>query len=77
MILKVTSVLACSRRRIQARSEDLVKVTVKFIRKEIGEKRVREKPFPFPTQEMGAKTRRCSPVPSFILESWGNTHGQG
>jgi hypothetical protein len=35
IILKVTSVLASGRRRIQARCKDLVKVTVKFIRRGI------------------------------------------
>jgi hypothetical protein len=33
-ILKITSVLAPSKRRVQARHKDLVKVTVKFIRRE-------------------------------------------
>jgi hypothetical protein len=35
MILRITLVLAFSRRRIQERHKDLVKVTVKFIRKGI------------------------------------------
>jgi hypothetical protein len=33
MALKMTSVLVSSRRRIEARLQDLVKITVKFIRK--------------------------------------------
>jgi hypothetical protein len=35
MVLKITPVLASGRRRFQARCKDLVKVTVKFIRKGI------------------------------------------
>jgi hypothetical protein len=54
MVLKITLVLVSGRRRIQARCKDLVKVTVKFIRRGTGEKR--KKRFLLPTQEMGAKT---------------------
>jgi hypothetical protein len=61
MFLKMTSVLVSSRRRIQARCKDLVKVTVQFIRRGIrGEKREREA-FPVPMQDMGAKTQNGGP----------------
>jgi hypothetical protein len=57
MILKTTSVLASGRRRIKARRKDLVKVTVKFIRRGTGGRREREKHFLLPMHERRAKTQ--------------------
>jgi hypothetical protein len=61
-----------SRRRNQARHKDLIKVTVKFIRRGTVRKK-KENHFLFPTQELEANSKRWSPTLSFILESWGNT----
>jgi hypothetical protein len=57
MILKITSVLASIRRKIQEGCKDLVKVTVMFIRRRTVGKKKREKHFLFPTLDMGAKTQ--------------------
>jgi hypothetical protein len=59
MILKMTSVLASCKRRIQARCKDLEIVTVKFIRR--GPEGRKERYFLFPTQEIGAKTQNGDP----------------
>jgi hypothetical protein len=74
MVLKITSVLA-SCGRTQARRKNLVKVTVKFIRRETGgEKR---EAFPVPHTGNGSKDSKWwSSTPCFILESCGNTRGQ-
>jgi hypothetical protein len=64
-----------SRRISQSRCKDLVKVTVKLIRRGTGRKK--REAFPVPHAGNGSKDSKWwSPTPSFILESWGNTHGQ-
>jgi hypothetical protein len=69
MELKITSVLASGRRRIQARCKDLVKVTVKYMRRGTVGRGERET-FPFPHAGNRSKgSKRWSPTPSFILKS--------
>jgi hypothetical protein len=61
MMLKITSVLVSSRRRIKAIQKDLVKVTLKFIRRgKRGKKREREV-FPVPHAENGSKDSNGGP----------------
>jgi hypothetical protein len=77
MILKITLVLASGRRRIQARCKDLVKATVKFIRRGTVGRKKREKHFLFPTQEMGAKTQNGGlQLVVLYWKAGRNTHGQ-
>jgi hypothetical protein len=69
MILKITSVLASGRRRIQARCrrriqarcKHLLKVTITFIRRGTVGRKEREKHFLFPRQEVGANTQNGDP----------------
>jgi hypothetical protein len=54
MILKITLVLVFSRRRIQARFQDIVKVTAQFIRRGTVRRKEREA-FPVPHAGNGSK----------------------
>jgi hypothetical protein len=63
MILKITLALAkveSGRRRIQARCKDLLKVTVKFIRRGTVARKEREKNFLFPVLEIRFKKSKSS-----------------
>jgi hypothetical protein len=55
MILKIISVLVSGRRRIQSKHKDIVKVTVKFIRRGIVGRKEKEKHFLFPNTGNGSK----------------------
>jgi hypothetical protein len=72
---EITLVLASSR-RIRARHKDLVKVTVKFIRRGAGGEKRERSISCSPCRKWGQRLKMVVPNSDFILESWGEYTGQ-